>query len=113
VQKKSLDKASDVPFLLGLAPIGILFFYTLTESLSGERYYRGDYSLQSLSLLTPVLLMNILYILVIALMIWSGVQRENRAIVNTAMIFLAIYLFGKYLAFAFDSKMDGAYVFIG
>jgi uncharacterized membrane protein len=113
VAKKSLDKASDVPFLLGLAPIGILFFYTLTESLSGERYYRGDYSLQSLSLFTPVLFMNILYIVVVALMIWGGVRRENRAIVNIAMIFLAIYLFGKYLAFAFDSKMAGAYVFIG
>lgn len=29
------------------------------------------------------------------------------------MIYLAIYLFGKYLAFAFDSKIDGAYIFIG
>jgi uncharacterized membrane protein len=57
--------------------------------------------------------MNILYLGVISLMIYLGVRRDNRSLVNIAMIYLAIYLFGKYLAFAYDSKIDGAYIFIG
>ncbi len=46
-------------------------------------------------------------------MIYLGVRRENKSLVNIAMIYLAIYLFGKYIAFAYDSKIDGAYIFIG
>ncbi len=61
----------------------------------------------------PTVLMNILYLGVISLIIYLGVRRENRSLVNIAMIYLALYLFGKYLAFAFDSKIDGAYIFIG
>ena len=61
----------------------------------------------------PTVLMNILYLTIIALMIYTGVRRENRSMVNVAMIYLAIYLFGKYIAFAYDSKIDGAYIFIG
>lgn len=57
--------------------------------------------------------MNILYLAILSLMIYLGVRRDNRGIVNIAMIYLALYLFGKYLAFAFDSKIDGAYIFIG
>lgn len=58
-------------------------------------------------------LMNILYLAILSLMIYLGVRRDNRSLVNIAMIFLALYLFGKYVAFAYDSKMDGAYIFIG
>jgi hypothetical protein len=57
--------------------------------------------------------MNIVYIVTIAVMIYLGVKRDNRAIVNISMIYLALYLVGKYIAFAFDSKMDGAFIFIG
>ena len=61
----------------------------------------------------PTVLMNILYLAILSLMIYLGVRRDNRSLVNIAMIYLALYLFGKYLAFAFDSKIDGAYIFIG
>ena len=61
----------------------------------------------------PTVLMNIVYLAILTLMIYLGVRRDNRSLVNIAMIYLALYLFGKYLAFAFDSKIDGAYIFIG
>lgn len=61
----------------------------------------------------PTVLMNILYLAILALMIYLGVRRDNRPLVNISMIYLALYLFGKYIAFAYDSKMDGAYIFIG
>jgi uncharacterized membrane protein len=66
-----------------------------------------------MTMYVPTVLMNILYLGVISLMIYLGVRRDNRSLVNIAMIYLAIYLFGKYLAFAYDSKIDGAYIFIG
>jgi uncharacterized membrane protein len=66
-----------------------------------------------MTMFLPALAMNILYLAVLALMIYLGVRRDNRSLINIAMIYLAFYLFGKYLAFVFDSKMDGAYIFIG
>ena len=57
--------------------------------------------------------MNILYLSMLSLMIYLGVRRDNRSLVNIAMIYLALYLFGKYIAFTFDSKIDWAYIFIG
>ncbi len=112
-RKKYIDKAWDIPFLLGLLPIILIFFYTLNESISwGNSYYNSYNSPMNIVDITRWILMNLLYLSIIVLMIWSWVRWENRSIVNIAMIFFAIYLFGKYLAFVFDSKMDGAYVFI-
>lgn len=54
----------------------------------------------------PTVLMNILYLSMLSLMIYLGVRRDNRSLVNIAMIYLALYLFGKYIAFTFDSKID-------
>ena len=42
-----------------------------------------------------------------------GIRRDRLAFINISMIFLAVYLFGRYLAFVFESKVDGAIVFIG
>ncbi len=56
--------------------------------------------------------MNILYLGLLLALIWIGINRERFALINISMIFLAIYLFGKYLTFVFESKMDGALVFI-
>jgi hypothetical protein len=111
IAKRKLDKTSDIPLLLSLAPIGIIFFYTLSEALSnrGYSYTSGD----DMTMLIPTIAMNIVYLSILTLMIYLGVRRDNRALVNIAMIYLALYLFGKYLAFAFDSKIDGAYIFIG
>lgn len=114
MRKKYLDKAGDIPFLLWLLPIILIFFYTLNNSLPLWNSYFNSYGspMETFELIRGAI-MNLLYLSIIALMIWSWVKRENRSVVNIAMIFLAIYLFGKYLAFAFDSKMDWAYVFIG
>ncbi len=111
IRKSKLDSTSDIPLLLGLIPIGLIFFYTLNNPVSYTGYstFSGDY----MSLYIPTILMNILYLAILSLMIYLGVRRDNRGIVNIAMIYLALYLFGKYLAFAFDSKIDGAYIFIG
>lgn len=61
----------------------------------------------------PTAGINILYLATLTLMIYLGVRRDNRSLINISMIALAIYLFGKYIAFAYDSKIDGSYIFIG
>lgn len=58
------------------------------------------------------ILMNILFLLLLCIMVYMGIARKISSIVNTAIIFFGIYLFGKYLAFVFESKMDGAIVFL-
>ena len=112
IRKQKLDIVGDVPFLLALVPIGLVFFYTLEQSV--QPYDNSRYSDDiEIAYLTPAILMNIVYLITVSVMIYLGVKRDNRAIVNISMIFLAIYLFGKYIAFAFESKIDGAYIFIG
>ncbi len=64
-------------------------------------------------MLMPTIYMNIFYIGSVVYAIYNGIRHENHSHVNIGMLFIAIYLFGKYLAFAFDNKMDGAYIFIG
>jgi uncharacterized membrane protein len=108
-----LDKIADTPLLLSLAPIGLIFLYTLSQIQTGNTIgwmSRGD---AQMLFWMPTVGMNIAYLAVLALMIYLGVRRDNRSLINIAMIYLAFYLFGKYLAFVFDSKMDGAYIFIG
>ncbi len=112
VRKSRLDNTSDIPLFLGLVPIGLIFFYTLNHPGTYGEY--GYYtSTTDMSMYIPTVLMNILYLAILSLMIYLGVRRDNRSLVNIAMIYLALYLFGKYLAFAFDSKVDWAYIFIG
>jgi len=108
-----LDKIADTPLLLSLAPIGLIFLYTLSQIQTGNTI--GWMSREDAQMLfwMPTVGMNIAYLAVLALMIYLGVRRDNRSLINIAMIYLALYLFGKYLAFVFDSKMDGAYIFIG
>lgn len=110
-----LDTIADAPLLLSLVPIGLIFLHTLTQiqSQNTGSYWSDGGSGDPMTMLMPALLMNILYLTVLALMIYLGVRRDNRPLINIAMIYLALYLFGKYLAFVFDSKMDGAYIFIG
>ncbi len=111
VRKSRLDATSDIPLLLGLVPIGLIFFYTLNHP---GTYWVYDYThADDMTMYIPTVLMNILYLAILSLMIYLGVRRDNRSLVNIAMIYLALYLLGKYLAFAFDSKIDGAYIFIG
>lgn len=108
-----LDKIADTPLLLSLAPIGLIFLYTLSQIQTGNTIgWMGREDAQVLFWM-PTVGMNIVYLAVLALMIYLGVRRDNRSLINIAMIYLALYLFGKYLAFVFDSKMDGAYIFIG
>ncbi len=112
IRKQKLDIVGDVTFLLALVPIGLVFFYTLEQSVQPYDYSRYSDAIE-IAYLTPAILMNIVYLITVSMMIYLGVKRDNRAIVNISMIFLAIYLFGKYIAFAFESKIDGAYIFIG
>lgn len=113
VKRGSIDKTRDIPLLLGLVPIGLIFLYTLSDSIS---HVSGNYlSYNSIITDWDIIrgsIMNLLYISIIGLMIWVGVRQDNKSIVDISMIFFMIYLFGKYLAFAFDSKMDGAFIFI-
>ena len=112
VRKNRLDNTSDIPLLLGLIPIGLIFFYTLNNP--GIYWVDGYYASSSdMTMYVPTVLMNILYLSMLSLMIYLGVRRDNRSLVNIAMIYLALYLFGKYIAFTFDSKIDWAYIFIG
>lgn len=111
VRRRTLDKTSDIPLLLSLTPIGLIFFYTLSESLQTRQY--DSMGSDDMTMLIPTIAMNILFLTILALMIYLGIRRDNRPLVNIAMIYLAIYLLSKYLAFAFESKMDGAYIFIG
>ncbi|MBC7503762.1 DUF2157 domain-containing protein [Candidatus Gracilibacteria bacterium] len=111
IRKSRLDNISDIPLLLGLIPIGLIFFYTLNNSSTyGVFSYTNN---TDMTMYIPTILMNILYLAILSLMIYLGVRRDNRSLVNISMIYLALYLFGKYLAFTFDSKIDGAYIFIG
>jgi uncharacterized membrane protein len=113
VKNGKLDKIADTPLLLSLAPIGLIFLYTLSR-LQVENTI-GWMSTEDAQVLfwIPTVGMNIVYLSALTLMIYLGVRRDNRSLINIAMIYLALYLFGKYLAFVFDSKMDGAYIFIG
>jgi uncharacterized membrane protein len=115
VRANQLDKIRDVPLLLSLAPIGLIFLYTLTQMQIGniDNNWWDVWDSDSITMFLPALSMNIVYLAVLALMIYLGVRRDNRSLINIAMIYLALYLFGKYLAFVYDSKMDGAYIFIG
>jgi uncharacterized membrane protein len=112
VRSNRLDKITDTPLLLSLAPIGLIFLYTLSQMQVGNTSEWVD-RWGDMTMLIPTIGMNILYLGVLTLMIYLGVRRDNRSLINIAMIYLALYLFGKYLAFVFDSKMDGAYIFIG
>lgn len=111
VYKKKLDITADVPLLLSLVPIGLIFVYTLNNIVISPIYDPARWD--DMTMYNTTVLMNILYLAILSLMIYLGVRRDNRSLVNIAMIFLALYLFGKYVAFAYDSKMDGAYIFIG
>gem|GEM_PF-7101775 len=89
-----------------LGPIVLLFFMTLFIDT-------GILSENVTEVLIRSIIMNIIYIGTLAFLIWSGIKRDIRSLVNMSMVWVAIYLFGRYLAFVFDSKMDGAWVFIG
>jgi len=96
----------DAMILGSLGPIVLLFFMTLFIDT-------GILSENVTEVLIRSIIMNIIYIGTLAFLIWSGIKRDIRSLVNMSMVWVAIYLFGRYLAFVFDSKMDGAWVFIG
>ncbi len=113
LRRGRIDKIADTPLLLSLAPIGLILLYTLSQMQIGDMSSRWVDRWDDMTMFLPTIGMNIVYLAVLALMIYLGVRRDNRSLINIAMIYLALYLFGKYLAFVFDSKMDGAYIFIG
>lgn len=109
--KQKIDKTSDIPLLLSLVPIGLIFFYTLNNIAISPVYDVARWD--DMTMFLPTAGINILYLATLTLMIYLGVRRDNRSLINISMIALAIYLFGKYIAFAYDSKIDGSYIFIG
>ncbi len=107
----ALDKIDLSVIAWSIAIIGFLVFTTLSIDISDRgSYYGSDPEVYNNSI--SVLIMNILYLGLLLALIWIGIKRERFALINISMIFLAIYLFGKYLTFVFESKMDGALVFI-
>lgn len=109
---KKIDFKEEVPFFIWLAAIVGLMIIT-TQALPNY-----DYANRSFLFPLPfpfslyVFIMNILFFAVIGTLIYRGVQKEKAILVNTSILFFAVYLFGKYLVFAFDSKFGGAFVFI-
>lgn len=96
----------DGVILTSIGPIILLLFMTLfieTAILSEN----------IIEVLIRSVIMNIIYIGTLVFLIWSGIRKDIHSLVNMSMVWVAIYLFGRYLAFVFDSKMDGAWVFIG
>jgi hypothetical protein len=93
LHSQHLYPISDTSILLVCIPIGILFFYTSSESVTSY-VSLGQYDT---TILIPTIVMNIVYLASLALMIYMGVKRDNRSFINIAMIYLAIYLFSKYL----------------
>lgn len=59
-----------------------------------------------------VIAMNLVYLAATFGIVFAGILRSRQGLVNVGIFFLAVYLFGKYLAFVSDSKMDGAIIFI-
>jgi uncharacterized membrane protein len=105
----TIDNIDMMVIIWSLLVLGFLLFTSLSiTARGGSSYYdRDTYSHTLSSLIT-----NIVYIGLILGLIWIGIRREQWALINISMIFLVIYLFGKYLVFVFESKMDGALVFI-
>ena len=110
IREEKFDKIDGIVTFASLGIIGLL----IMTSLSIEPYdYTGPNTYDTYSGSMKVLTMNILYLVLLGWLIWIGIQRERIALINISMIFLAIYLFGRYLTFVFESKVDGAIVFIG
>jgi type III secretory pathway component EscS len=112
-QKADIRTDIDVPFLVALVPIALV----LAMTYQGQSSFASDmndygYRYRENTYLTQVLVMNIVYICTILGMLWAGVKNHNKGILNVSIFFLAIYIFGKYIAFAFESRMSGALVFI-
>jgi uncharacterized membrane protein len=101
---------TDVPFLVALVPIALVLAMTYQQDIPREYIY--NYDMRNSMHMTQVLVMNIVYICTILGMLWAGMKNHNKGILNVSIFFLAIYIFGKYVAFAFESRMSGALVFI-
>jgi hypothetical protein len=95
-----------------IIPLSLIFYHTYYASLLDNTYEWSDKS-DDWSMLMPTIYMNIFYIGGIVYAVYTGIRQGNHSLVNLGMFFIAIYLFGKYLAFALDNKMNGAYIFIG
>ena len=108
---KRLDMIDGVVILGSLAIIGFLVMTSLSVEIRDPYDMTSSYDTYSISV--RALTMNILYLALLGWLIWMGIRRDRLAFINISMIFLAVYLFGRYLAFVFESKVDGAIVFIG
>ncbi len=115
-QVKKTDFKEEFPFLIGIVGIAALTLVTTQSFPEALRYSTTGYGESLLPLAFPynayIVIMNVLFFWLIGILIYRWVQKENQVLVNTSIFFFAVYLFGKYLAFAFESKLGGAFVFI-
>lgn len=98
------QKYRDIPLFVGVIPLGLLALYAAT------------YSSETNSMLSEVfpyvVAMNIVYLAAVGTAILNGISQDKTPLVNIGVAFFAVYLFGKYLAFVFDSKLDGGIIFL-
>ena len=111
-KNKKIALKEEAPFIIWAIAIVILI------AISTQTFPPYNYEMRSylMPLAYPfniyLIFANLIFLGVIGIMIYRGIEKENSLLVNTSIFFFAVYLFGKYLAFAFDSKFWWAFVFI-
>lgn len=112
VKEKKFHKSRDAGFFFGAFPIVLIALYTAYAKRGNYDYNQYDLLLLPWAEGIYVIIMNFVYLALIAYMILTGIKREKTNFINLGIIFFGIYLFSKYISFIATNKMDGAIVFI-